>query len=165
MAITSRSTLETAIDNWLARDDIASARKQEFIALFEAVANRRLRVRQMEASSTLTTSSGAVSVPSDYLGWRSMTWAGSSTRQLNFVHPTYLRAAYPTTDTGTPTVFTIEGSTINVRPVDDSTNYTFRYFQSLDALDADGAANWLLTNFPDCYLSGCLHEANTFVQN
>ena len=173
MAITSRSTLETAVDNWLARDDIASARKQEFIALFEAVANRRLRVRQMEASATFTTSDGAASlatIASDYLAFRSLTWGGSTNRELDFVHPTYLRAAHPNADSadeaGTPTVFTIEGSTLTIRPTDDTTDaFTLRYYQKLDALDADGATNWLLTDFPDCYLAGTLHEAQIFLQD
>ena len=168
MAITSRATLETAIDNWLARDDIASARKQEFIALFEAVANRRLRVRQMESSDDLTTSSGAVALPSDFNAVRSLVWNGSVNQVLDYMTPRLFMAYHPdTTNTeGTPTIYTIEGETLRIKPVDDDTDaFTLRYWARLDALDADDATNWLLTAYPDCYLFGALVEANAYLQN
>jgi hypothetical protein len=170
MAITTRATLESAIDNWLARTDIASERKLEFIALFEAVANRRLRVRQMEASDDLTTSSGSVALPSDFNAVRSLTWSGSSDRVLDYYTPRLFRAMYPASEgvgqEGVPTIFTIEGETLVTKPTNDETDaFTLRYWSRLDALDADDATNWLLTDYPDCYLAGVLHEANSFLMN
>ena len=44
----------------------------KFTALFEASANARLRVRQMETMAPLTTSSGQVALPADYLLWRTV---------------------------------------------------------------------------------------------
>ena len=58
-------------------------------------ANRRLRVRQMETSTSLTPSSGSATLPSDYLAWRRVTWTGSTRVELEYVHPSYLQAAYP----------------------------------------------------------------------
>ena len=58
MAITTYAELQTAIANWLARDDLTTY-LPDFITLFEAAANRRLRVRQMETTATLTPSSGS----------------------------------------------------------------------------------------------------------
>src|SRR5262245_15894630 len=75
MAITTYAQLQTAIASWLARSDL-TATIADFITLFEAAANRRLRVRQMETSTNLTPSSGAATLPTDYLAWRRLTWAG-----------------------------------------------------------------------------------------
>src|SRR3990167_10152353 len=165
MAISTRSELESAIADYLARSDLTTSQLRNFIVQFEAVANRRLRVRQMEAEDTIDTTSGEDTLPTDYLTWRSLTWDGDTTADMEFLHPTAFRNRHPTTNDGTPSVFTIEGENINIRPVDDTTTYTLRYYQKLDALDADGATNWLLTDNPDCYLAGCLVEANAFLMN
>lgn len=81
MAITTYSELQAAIQAWLARTDLA-ANVPDFITLFEAAANRRLRVRQQETSTTLTPTSGSASLPADYLSWRRVTWAGSPLQEL-----------------------------------------------------------------------------------
>src|SRR5215467_336640 len=105
MSITTYAELQTAIGNWLDHS-LFTARIPEFIALFEAAANRRLRVRQQEVTTTLTPSSGAVALPSDYLSWRRVTWTGSARGELQYVHPSYLQAAYPTSPSDTPRIFT-----------------------------------------------------------
>ena len=54
MAISNYSELQTAVANWLDRDDL-TARIPEFIALAEARFNRVLRLRSMEAKYTANT--------------------------------------------------------------------------------------------------------------
>jgi hypothetical protein len=160
MAITTYTELKAAIASWLDRDDLTTE-IVDFITLFEAVANRRLRVRQMETSTTLTPSSGSASLPSDYLQWRRVTWTGSVRQELEYVHPSYLQALYPDTPSDTPTVFTIEGSTLKVRPT-STTGLEFDYWQKIPVLSSDNATNWLLTAHPDLYLFGSLVEAQMF---
>ena len=58
MAINSYSTLQTAVSNWLDRDDL-SDRIPEFISLAEATFNRVLRIRAMETTLADTTPSGS----------------------------------------------------------------------------------------------------------
>jgi len=157
MTISTYATLQTAVETWLARTDL-TATIPDLITLFEACANRRLRVRQMETSTTLTPSSGSATLPTDYLMWRSVTWTGSTRVSLEYVHPTYLQAAYPTTPSDTPRHFIIEGTTLKVRPVDD-TGLEFYYFQKVPALSDAATTNWLLTAHPDLYLFGTLAEA------
>jgi hypothetical protein len=53
MTLTNYTDLQTSIQNWLQRQDLNSI-IPDFITLFEACANRRLRVRQMETVTTLT---------------------------------------------------------------------------------------------------------------
>jgi hypothetical protein len=158
MALTTYAELRTAIADWLARSDLTSY-IPDFITLAEAHFNRRLRVRQMETSTNLTPSSGSATLPSDYLAWRRVTWTGDVRNELEYVHPSYLQAAYPDTPSGTPRIFTIEGSTLKVRPV-STTGLEFDYYEKIDALS--GTVNWLYTAHPDAYLFGSLAEAQGF---
>jgi hypothetical protein len=168
MTIATYADLQAAVNNWLDHS-LFTARVPEFIALFEAAANRRLRVRQMEATATLTPGSGGtVALPSDYLAWRRVTWTGQIRNELEYVHPSYFQAAYPASPTDVPRFFTIEGSTLEITPL-DQTPLQLDYFQKIPALSAgpsDGSGtNWLLTAHPDLYLFGALIEAETFGAN
>lgn len=162
MAISTYANLQTSIATWLERADLGAV-IPDFITLFEAHANRELRTRQMENSTSLTTVSGSAALPSDYLNWRSVTWAGNTSSELEYVTPTYLRARYPSTDSGVPTIFTIEGSNFVALPVDDSTGFTFRYYQKIPVLSDANTTNWLLTAHPDVYLFGSLVEAHAYI--
>lgn len=163
MAITTYAELQTAIGNWLDHS-LFTARIPEFIALFEACANRKLRTRAQETSTNLMPSSGSVALPSDYLSWRRVTWTGSNRVELAYVHPSYLQAAYPSSPADVPRIFTIEGSTLKVRPVDD-TALEFDYLAKIATLSDAAPTNWLLTAHPDLYLFGSLVEAEMFGVN
>jgi hypothetical protein len=122
---------------------------------FEASANRRLRVRQMEASASLTTINGEVALPTDYLLWRTVLPAAyPGDDELDYVHPAYLEQA------GDRKVFTIEGTKFKARPIDDTTDaYEFHYYQKIPTLTtSDTTSNWLLAAYPDLYKFGVLVE-------
>lgn len=157
MALTTYAELQSAIASWLARDDLTPY-IPDFITLFEAAAARKLKVRLQETTTTLTPSSGVATIPSDYVGHRRVTWTGSPIHELSYVAPP-IYAGYLESGSGTPSVFTIEGSNLRVAPSDD-TALTFDYYARTAAL-ASGL-NWLLTNHPDAYLFGSLCEANAF---
>jgi len=163
MPIQTYTDLQIAIASWLARGDL-SANIPDFITIFEAVANRRLRVRQMEALATLTPSAGVAALPSDYLTWRRVMWTGSVNRELEYVHPSYLHALYPTAPAGPPRLFTIEGATLTVAPSDNSP-LALDHFQKVPALSNANPSNWLLAAWPDIYLFGALAEAHGFVKD
>src|SRR5262245_54955145 len=154
MSVTTYSELQTAVENWL-QHQLFTARVPEFIALFEATANRRLRTRFQETSTSLTPSSGTATLPTDDLSYRRVTWAGSSKVELEYVEPSWIQAAYPTSPSDTPRVFTIEGTSLIVRPSSD-TSLTFVYFAKIAALTSTATTNWLLTSHPDAYLFGSL---------
>ena len=159
MPITNYTELKASVASWLARDALTAA-IADFIVLFEAAANRRLRAREMETSAALTPSAGAAALPPDYLSWRRLTWTGSRRRELDYVHPSYLQAAFDA-GAGTPRVFTIEGAALKIRPT-DGTALELDYFQKLPALSDAQPANWLLAAHPDLYLFGALVEAEAF---
>jgi hypothetical protein len=157
MSFSTYADLQAQIANWLARDDL-TAYIPDFIRLFECAAMRRLRVRLQETTTTLTPSSGVATIPSDYLGYRRVTWTGSPIHELNYVAPPYY-AGYLESGSGTPMVFTIEGANLRVAPSDD-TALTFTYFQRTTAVES--SLNWLYTYHFDAYLFGSLAEANAF---
>ncbi len=86
MCLTTYANLQSSIASWLARDDL-TAYLPDFITLFEAVAARKLKVRLQESVTTLTPVVGVVTLPSDYLGYRRVTWTGSPRRELTYVAP------------------------------------------------------------------------------
>jgi hypothetical protein len=161
MALTTYAELQTAVGDWLARSDL-TGNIPDFITLFEATACRKLRVRPTETSTTLTPSSGAATLPSDFLGVRRLTYEGSSAVDLTYVHPSYLQQAYPTAEDGVPAVYTIEGGTVRIRPV-STENLTLVYRAKTAAVS--GTLNWLFTNHPDAYLFGALTEAYMFLRD
>ena len=157
MALATYSDLLTTVANYLARDDL-TAYIPDGVTVFEAAAARKLKVRPQEATTTLTPSGGVATLPSDYLGYRRVTWTGTPTFELNYVAPA-VYASYISSGSGTPAIFTIEGGNLRVAPSDD-TALTFDYFQKTPALS--GTLNWLYTNHPDAYLFGTLCEMNAF---
>lgn len=166
MALVSYADLQTQVANWLARDDL-TAYIPDMITLFECAAARKLKVRLQETTITLATTNGIGTLPSDYLGYRRVTWNGSPNQNLEYVAPPLWAAEWiPNSDgslvTGIPAIFTIEGSNLRIKPLDDS-GLTFDYFQKPAALS--GALNWLYTNHQDAYLFGVLAEANAFNKN
>ncbi len=159
MTISTYAELQTAITNWLGGRTDLTAYYPDWITLFEAYAARKLLVRNMEVEVTLTPSSGVATLPTDYLGYRRVTWAGSPRTELQYVHPSYFTAAFPAQPTGTPSVFTIEGDSLKVMPSSD-TGLSFLYYAK--NVTVSSFLNWLFTNHPDVYLFGALLEGANF---
>ncbi len=163
MSITTYSELQSAVTNWLDRTDLSS-RIPEFIAMYEAQVNRRLRVRQQETSTTLTPTAGVATLPTDYLEWKRVTWTGSPTRELDYVTPVFLSSVNAAGVSDSPLYFTIEGLTLKVAPL-SNTSLDLLYAQKVPALSDSATTNWLLTAHPDAYLFGTLTMAATFTSD
>ena len=162
MSFSDYTGLKAEIADYLARDDL-TANIVDFITLFESGYSRKiLRAREQEATATLTPSSGTVSLPSDYLSSRRLTWTGSPRIELYYVHPSILQATYPTSPTDVPKIYTIEGGNILIRPV-SNTALEFLYLQKTGAIST--ALNWLLTKWPDVYLKGSMVEAYLYLKD
>lgn len=143
------------------------ARYDSFTKMFEADANSRLRVLPMETMVLLTTTNGDVALPDDYLAWRTVrptVPALPSTLthhppydELDYVHPAYL----PPIGRGFDRLFTIEGNTFKVRPVDDRPDaYEFHYYRKIPTLiGSDINTNWLLQEYPNAYFYGLMLQA------
>lgn len=157
MAFGTYSDLQTQVANWLGRSDL-SANIPDFITLFEAWVNRRLNIRQQDTTIQMTTSSGVVALPTDYLSWRRLSWLGPPITDLWYTEPSAFRLLHPDQAAGVPAHFSIEGSNILTADWDDTTNaLEFEYFQKTQALQS--TLNFLYTTHPDAYLFGTLTEA------
>jgi hypothetical protein len=171
MAISTYGDLKAELSAYMFHQRFV-ARYDNCTGNFERAANRRLRVRPMEATVLLTTVNGDVNLPDDYLVWRTVRpifAAGSPDAlmlhppydEIDYVHPAYL----PPVGRGYDRLFTIEGNTFKVRPVDDRVGaYEFHYYQKIPALVAAGT-NWLLTEYPNAYLYGVLTELAAVQRN
>src|SRR6188768_3578182 len=136
MAISNYGELKAELSAYLFHQRLAN-RYDNCTQLFETSANSRLRVLPMEAMVLLTTTSGDVALPTDYITWRTVrpTVPAVTTPttvppydELEYVHPAYL----PPVGRGYDRLFTIEGNTFKVRPVDDRTGaYDFHYYQKI----------------------------------
>ena len=167
MAINSYSTLQTAVANWLDRDDL-SDRIPEFIDLNEALFNRTLRIRPMETIVTESMVGGTKSydLPTGYVQMREIHLATSPVTALQYVSPEMLYRIWAGSSFGKPNAYTIVGDKIFFGPTPDSAyDYVITYYKKFDALSDAAPTNWLILNAPDVYLYGTLMQAEPFLMN
>lgn len=161
--------LVTAIADYTKRTDLTSTYADYFITEAEAEMNARLRTRrQLTALTPTVSSAGAVTIPSDWAGWKRFTCRDSSTAwdlDILDVEQQYdLDDAY--TASGTPRAIVHQGSTFQVWPYTDGA-YTFRaiYYAVVPNLTSGAPTNWLLTRHPTAYLYGCLAATKAYVRD
>jgi hypothetical protein len=168
MAISNYGELKQKLSRYLFNQRFL-ADYDDYTIMVEADANSRLRVLPMETMVALTTVNGDVALPSDYLLWRTVRPKFANTApvtpmfappfdEIDYAHPAYL----PPVGRGFTRLFTIEGNTFKVRPVDDRADaYEFHYYRKIPTLagGATTATNWLITEWPNAYLFGLVTEA------
>jgi len=162
MAISTYAELQTALTNWLHRADLA-ARIPEFIAMGESYLNRKLRVKEMEESATITPSTTVryVALPTGYMELLSFT--DDEGEPLNALDAEMLERAAYGIGSQRPDFYRIS-SRIDFEAVAD-TNYSFtlRYLKRLDL--ATDLTNSVLTNHPDCYLYASLMQSAPYIKD
>lgn len=163
MTISTYAQLQTAVASWAHRDDTTfTDLVPDFIRLAEARFNRTLRTSDMEAtlaSSALT--SGALSLPTGFLAFKELRFAGSVTYTLQPKSLEWIRAQ-DNTATGDAVYYAITGSSVVCWPPTGPIEGT--YYTEIPAL-ADNSTNWLLTDHPDLYLFATLVEAALWMQD
>lgn len=161
MALSTYSELKASIADWLNRDDLTSV-IPDLITLCEADLNRRLRVREMIARSTGTTSTQFTILPSDFLEARNVQINTSPPAVLDYRSPEALDRYRATIgdNADTPIYYTLIGDTIEVAPTPDSeVTIEIVYYKKLTPL-SDANPNFILQTHPDVYLYGSLlHSA------
>lgn len=167
MSISTYAELQSAITNWLKRSDLDSY-AADFITLGEARIFREVRARVMEqrATSSLSTTSAYINVPSDLLELRAV-WltSGGVVRPLQYATPDVLLQKYNNTSaSGEPSFYTIIGDEMRFGPVPDSAyDVELWYYKRLTALSS--AVNTLFTSNPDLYLYAALTSAIPFMKD
>lgn len=167
---TTYDGLCAAAAQWLNRRDLTD-QIPGFIKLAEPKFNRVLRVRDMQARASATSSDEYVALPGDWLQTHSLEIATGDTRiwgePLRFVSEEdakRMRAENPTsTDTR---CYTIWGNSIElVHAPAEPYSFNLKYFQRIPALGSSNQSNWLLAKHPDIYLYGTLLEAAPYLKN
>jgi hypothetical protein len=167
MAITTYSELQTAIANFLGRDDLTS-RIPEFISLAEARMGRELKARSQEkrATATLVADDAYVSLPTDLRSVRLVKINTTPTEVLEYYTPIKLNELYSDSVSGKPRAYTIIGGEIKFAPVPDS-SYTAEivYMEGVPDLSDSNTTNTILTRHPDAYLYGALAAASVYLMD
>lgn len=165
MALSNYSELQTAVITHAMRtgDTEFTASVPDMVKLAHTRINREFRIRDMEASATITIASGEGDLPSGYLEFISVKDASGNVLKVadqDFADEQYANAA-----SGTSKHFAIMGSKIKTWPA-SSSNLTMRYYQEIEDLaTAVSGTNWLLTKAPGVYLYGTLAEAAVFMMD
>lgn len=164
MAITTYAELKTAVANWLHRDDL-TAIIPDFITIGESRINRKLRVRPMETSATLTPTAGVrtVALPSGFLQAKRLYVDGSVPTALEYISPPDYWKRYLSIESNTPRVYTVEAENFLFGPVPNGTDIICLYYQRPSALSS--AVNAIFTANPELYLYAALVAAEPYLKN
>lgn len=154
MSFESYSALVTSIAGWIKRKD-QQARIPDFIALFEARANRVLRTANQRKSASLTAYGGGVVLPADFL---ELIAVDDTKRDLRLM--TTIQYGPSQLDSG---FYAIESGMLRISGTTETVN--IRYYAKVPPLNASNPNNWLLDSHPDAYLFGALTEAEPYLMN
>lgn len=171
--VTSYSTLQTAIGDWLARGDVVTQGFiPNFIQAWEEDFYREPRNfgRFMEASFAGTIASSVLTVPSGYLGLKYAYVNASPASRLDRVSLNQLYGTYPRNrEVGRPLWLARDLETFVFGPAPDA-DYDIAgvYYAKptvMRSFAADAAAHWIIVNAPDLAIYGALLQATPFLQN
>lgn len=165
MAITTYSELQSAVADWLNRQDLTAA-IPNFISLAEAQLNRSLRNRKMQTSATLTLSSNYVNLPADWLENIRVQLNTNPVTPLVYETPEQiLEDSQKYSSNGQPLFFSVVGTQLQVLPYPD-TSYTLSllYYAKIPSLSVSNTTNWLLTEAPDLYLYATLIQSAPYLK-
>lgn len=169
--VTSYTTLQTAIADWLARSDLTSF-IPNFVQNWEADFLREPKNfgRWMETSADSAISSSVLAVPDAYLGLKYAYVSGSPSSRLDRMSLNQLYGRYPRGgDTGLPGWIAREGSNFVFGPAPDSDYTVHLVYWAKPTLirdfASDAAAHWIIQNAPDIAIYGSLIAAEPFLQN
>lgn len=165
MALSNYTELKASIADWLARDSL-TAIIPDFIAMCETQFNRRLRIRIMENTLSLTTvaGTGTVALPANFKSMRVIYLDSDPDHPLNYRTPEQLIKEYPSTNQSRPLAYTLEGDNIRLGPIPDAAySLSGIYYKAVSALSDSNLTNVMLTANPDLYLYGTLLQAAPYL--
>jgi hypothetical protein len=168
MAIATYSDLQSAVADWLNRQDLTAV-VPSFIALAEAKFNRELRTRDMLIRSEAITTNEFVAVPSDFLENYSLELNMTNLaaqQMLAFVGPLEAKLLKANKIHNLPRYYTlIDGAFEILPPPTGNCDIILTYYQRIPALSNTTTTNWLLTKSPDLYLYSALLEAAPYLKD
>lgn len=169
--ISNYSELVTAIYKWLVKDSsdpfFDAGTVDNIIYLAENELNRRLRVRQMRdtASLSINAADNSTLLPSGFIEAYSI-YLDAPTQEIQSASAGYFTRNGLFLTTGNPSFFYIQNGSIVWGPIPD-TDYTasLDYYKKIPNLSSTQSTNDVLTDFPDMYLFTCLKHAYILAQD
>jgi hypothetical protein len=143
---------------------IASAEHRMFYGADEPLKSEPLRLRIMEEDDTVTLVDGEAALPAGYLQAIRLQYDGSPKTSPTYEAPHSFHLNRYTDTSGSPTRYTIEGSTLYVSPP-ISDDVTLWYYKQPDTLEDDTDTNAVLTTYPMLYFHAALVEAYSYLRN
>lgn len=162
MAITTYTNLQTAIADWLHRDDLTT-QIVDFIALCESTLQIKCKLVEFEATATVTITAGVGTLPTGFIGMRSVYWNDSLSQPLQYITPEQFDAMRSWGE-GDTYFYTISGTTIRTSNTETG-SVIMTYNARFVPLSGSNASNAILANYPDAYLYGSLVQAFIFAQD
>lgn len=153
------ASLKTSVAIRSGRDDIAPL-LDDFISLAEEGINEALRVREMESTASLTSSTRFVTLPDGFLAFRRVRpkYNGSYYRDLI---PKSLQAIHPLDQSAIPSEYAISGASLELDRIPLGT-LEVNFYKRVAALSATNTTNDILTNYPKVYIHGVLAEIYSY---
>lgn len=159
---TSYSDLKTEIAAFYHRNDLTSY-IDTFIDLCEAEMQRKIKLLEFETTGTVTVTSGSGSLPTGFVGARTLNWDGDPKRVLTYVTPDRLETINALSPSYV-SYYTITGSTFKfANDTDGALNIT--YLAKFTPLSDLATSNAILTSHPAAYLYGSLIHAAIYCKD
>lgn len=158
------SLIQTVAD-FLARSDLANS-IPTFIQLAESRIKRKLRIREMEQTVTLTTTAGqnTIPLPAGYMQMRRFINTSAPEANINYRAPAQFYAMHDPVIQGRPVAFTIEGENLVLGPTpSDAYTLIMSFYGAFNGLSQSNTSNTLLLKYPDVYLYGALLSAEAYL--
>jgi hypothetical protein len=122
----------------------------------EAYFLRKLRLADMEISTTLAVSDATAALPTDCREIRAVIWQGSAREYpLDQMTLAELAEGHGGESAAQPYAYAREGTTLRFGPVASGT-IRLVYFANLEPLSDANPTNWMLEKAPDLYVAGTL---------
>jgi len=179
MAIDTYAKLQSEVLDTLNRTDLAADVTEYTPGSIEGAVTRaiskaerrivrRLRTREFETSTAVTTAAGTetISLPTNFVMMKALVMAGNPAAVLTQKDLTTLYNDHPSAAGGLPSAYAAFGASLYLRPVPDAAR-TLRmfYYASPTPLSAETASNTLLSKYPDLLFYGTLMEITAHVED
>lgn len=149
MAISTFAELKAAVEDWI-HDPALTTKVPNWVVLAEARIRRDVRCRAMETSATGTLSATTVALPTRFGEIRRVLL---DNKTLRYLTPEEFQARRDS-NTG---AYTLIGETLHFQKA--TGDYQIDYWQWFAPFSGNSDTNYLLTNYPDLYLSAVVAEA------
>jgi len=167
MAISTYAELQTAIADFLNRDDLTSV-IPTFITMAEAQLNRDVRHWKMEQRSTAEIDDQYLTLPTNWLETVRVTNLDTVPYAINLVSRDEMQdMRFSGSDVANkPLYYAHIAGELELYPTPTGTqNIELLYLEKIEALSDSNTSNWLLADSPDLYLYACLVETCTYLRD